>query len=458
MEAEVCRVTVTVVLRVAVVGAGPAGVYATEALLRYADEALVDVLDGLPAPYGLVRYGVAPDHPRTQSISAALGEVLARPEVRFLGNVHVGEDLTMDDLRDHYDAVVVATGAATDRHLHVPGEELGGVVAATDLVAWYSGHPDVAADRFRLDAETVVVVGAGNVAGDVARMLARTPEELRSTDVPDHVLAAFAASRVRDIHVVARRGPVQARFTTRELRELGDLAGAEVVVDPADLEVDAFSAEQLVSAPAAKRNLEVLRGWAARASSGLPRRVHLHFLTQPVELVGADGQVTGVRLERTTLDGDGGAVGTGDTRDLTTQLVVRAVGYRSLPLPGLPFDDRAGVVPNVEGRVVGEAGPLPGLYVAGWAKRGPTGVIGTNKHDARETVRSLLDDLPSLRPAAHREPGEVDHLLAARGVQVVDWPGWLAIDAAERDAGAAQGRERAKVTDRAELLRIGTSS
>jgi ferredoxin/flavodoxin---NADP+ reductase len=442
------------VFRVAVLGAGPAGVYATEALLRYAGEVLVDVVDGLPAPYGLVRYGVAPDHPRTQSIGVALGEVLSRPEVRFRGNVRVGADIGMDDLRDHFDAVVVATGAATDRHLGVPGEDLAGSVAATDLVAWYTGHPDSAADAFRLDAETVVVAGAGNVAGDVVRMLARTADELRGTDVPDHVLAAFAASRVRDVHLVARRGPVQAKFTTRELRELGEMADADVLLDPADLELDDYSREQLPTSPGARRNLEVLQRWADRRPQGRARRVHLHFRTQPVAILGAAGSVTGVRLERTRLDAGGSAVGTGEVSEVDAGMVVRAVGYRSLPLAGLPFDERAGVVPHIDGRVVGDGTALSGTYVAGWAKRGPTGVIGTNKHDARETVRTLLADRPALPPAPHGDPADIDRLLADRGVQVVDWAGWCRIDEAERELGRRRGRDRVKIADRAELLRL----
>jgi ferredoxin--NADP+ reductase len=451
---------VTGVLRVAVVGAGPAGVYATEALLRYADDVLVDVIDGLPAPYGLVRYGVAPDHPRTQSIADALGAVLSRPGARFLGNVHIGADLTPEELRAHYDAVVVATGAAADRRMEVPGEDLSGCISATELVAWYNGHPDIAPDRFRLEAETVVVVGAGNVAGDVARMLARTPDELRATDVPERVLATFAASAVRDVHLVARRGPVQARFTTRELRELGELGGADVLVDPADLELDDLSREQLVTSPAARRNLEVLQGWAGRPAAGRARRVHLHFHTAPVAVLegGSVPRATGVRLERTRVEPDGSPVGTGETLDIDAQLVVRAIGYRSLPLPGLPFDLVAGVVPNEEGRVVGEGGAVSGWYVAGWAKRGPSGVIGTNKHDARETVRTLLADLPALPAAKEPDPAAIDALLAGRGVQVVDWAGWCAVDAAERAAGAAQGRPRAKIADRAELLRLAARS
>jgi ferredoxin--NADP+ reductase len=445
------------VLSVAVVGSGPAGVYAAEALTRYADEVRVDVLDSLPTPFGLLRYGVAPDHPVTQSIASTLAAVLEQPEVRFLGNVRVGTDLTVTELHDHYDAVVVATGAAVDRRLGVPGEELAGSVSATAFVAWYAGNPDTPPDAFRLDARRAVVVGAGNVAGDVARMLARTPAELAATDVPDHVLAAFATSQVEEVHLLARRGPAQARFTTRELRELGELADADVVVDPADLEPDEVSVTDLQTSAAARRNLEVLRRWAERAPAGRSRRVHLHFFRRPTTLVG-DVRVTGVHVERTRFAADGTLVGTGDTQELLAQLVVRAVGYRSLPLPGLPFDEAAGIVPNEAGRVHREGVPEVGHYVAGWAKRGPTGVIGTNKHDARETVRTLLADVPVLRPAPVRDPDALPALLADRGVQVVTWGGWLAIDRAETQRGQAQGRARAKISDRAELLRLAAAS
>ena len=302
-------------MRVAVVGSGPAGVYAAEALVRSGDDVQVDVLDRLPTPFGLVRYGVAPDHPRTQTISAALATVLAQPAVRFLGNVEVGTDLTLADLHEHYDAVVITTGAAVDRRLGVPGEDLPGSVSATEFVAWYCGHPDVHPDRFTLDARGVAVVGAGNVAGDVARMLARSAGELSGTDAPEHVLKTFATSSVQDVHVLVRRGPVQARFTTRELRELGEMADADVLVDPAELELDDVSREQLVTDAAARRNLELLRTWAGRPSAGRSRRVHLHFFCQPVEILG-DRHVTGVRAERTRLAPDGSTQGTGTTHVL----------------------------------------------------------------------------------------------------------------------------------------------
>ena len=440
-------------LRVAVVGSGPAGVYAAEALTRYAGDVSIDVIDSLPAPYGLVRYGVAPDHPLTQSIANALAQVLEQPGVRFLGNIAVGTDVSLDELREHYDAVVVAIGAAVDRRLGIPGEDLPGSVSATDLVAWYGGHPDTPPDRFRLDARSVAVVGAGNVASDVARMLARSTDELRPTDVPDHVLGAFDASLVEDVHLVARRGPAQARFTTRELRELGDLADADVLVDQADLELDEVSTEALATAPAARRNVDVLRRWAERPAAGRRRRVHLHFFARPVAVLGSD-RVTGLRVERTRFEPDGSLVGTGDERDLPAQMVVRAVGYRSLPLAGLPFDERAGVVPHDEGRVHRDGVGLPGTYVAGWAKRGPTGVIGTNKHDARETVRTLLADVPDLPPAPVRDPAALPRLLAERGVEVVTWGGWSAIEAAETERGRLRGGDRVKISDRDELLRL----
>jgi len=444
-------------LQVAVIGSGPAGVYAAEALALYGEDVAIDVLDGLPAPFGLVRYAVAPDHPRTQSIATALASVLELPAVRFIGNVRVGTDVTLEELRDHYDAVVIATGAATDRRLGIPGEDLPGSVSATAFVAWYCGHPDAAVGQFRLDARSVAVIGAGNVAGDVARMLARSPAELRSTDAPDHVLETFAASLVEDVHLIARRGPAQTRFTTRELRELGDLELADVVVDQDDLSLGSANDPDVHLSPAARRNLEVLQTWADRPSSGKQRRVHLRFFWRPVELTG-DEAVTGIRIERTHLDADGALHGTGEVLHLPVQLVVRAVGYRSLPLPGLPFDEAAGVVPHDAGRVHRDGVPVPGVYVAGWAKRGPTGVIGTNKHDARETIRSLLADVPALPRATVRDPAALPRLLRERGVDVVSWAGWSSIDRAELEHGRRQGRSRAKISDRQQLLRIAAGS
>jgi ferredoxin--NADP+ reductase len=437
-------------LRVAVIGSGPAGVYAAGALTEH-DDVLVDVIERLPCPFGLVRYGVAPDHPKIASISLALAKILQHPAVRFLGNVEVGAQITLEDLHRHYDAVLFASGASIDRRLAIPGEDLPGSFSATDFVAWYAGHPDAPVNRFTLDARTAAVVGAGNVALDVARMLAKSADELRSTDVPDHVLRALRASRAEDIYVLARRGPAQAKFTTKELRELGELANADVLVDPAELELDDASREKVAHDPVVRRNLDVLRAWAARPPTGRPRRIHVRFFLRPVEVLG-DVHVTALRLERTRLDPGGNATGTGEMCTLDAQMVLRSVGYRGLPVADLPFDVQAGVVPNAAGRVLRGGVPVPGEYVAGWIKRGPTGVIGSNKRDARETVTSLLADASALPPAPVRDPDALVHLLAGRGVSVVTWQGWCAIELAEADPWWTRGRDRVKIADRESLL------
>ncbi len=441
--------------RVAIIGSGPAGVYAAEALLRQdpgPGSLSIDVIDRLPSPYGLVRYGVAPDHLKIKSIIGALRNVLEEPSVRFLGNVDVGTDLNLAELHQHYDAILFANGAAVDRPIGIPGEELPGSASAREFVAWYSGHPDAQLDRFTLEARSVAVVGVGNVAVDVARVLAKAATELRGTDLPDHVLDVLDRSAVSDIHLLGRRGPAQAKFTTKELRELGELANADVIVHEAELQLDEASQAAVSASPATRRNVEVLREWAQRPPAGRPRRLHFRFLLGPVEVLGSE-RVAGVRLERTRLDGSGNALGTGEHVDIAAQLLLRAVGYHGLPLPGLPFDDLTGVVPNVAGRVLRDSRPVPGEYVAGWIKRGPTGVIGTNKGDARETVAAVIEDLPSLPEAPVRDPLAVPRLLTERGVQVVTWDGWQAIDDAELELGRSQGRDRVKIAERRQLLR-----
>jgi len=438
-------------LKVAVIGSGPAGVYAAAALTQHGD-VLVDVFDRLPCPFGLVRYGVAPDHPRIKSISTALKKVFEDPAVRFFGNVEVGTQVTLEELHRHYDALIFANGAMVPRRLGVPGEDLAGSFSAIDFVSWYCGHPDEPIDRFTLHARSVAVVGSGNVALDVTRMLAKLADDLRDTDMPDHVLGVLEHSRVEDIHLIGRRGPLQAKFTTNLLRELGELSNADVFVDPDDLVLDEASLERLTTDPVVRRNFEVLQAWAERPPSGLPRRVHLRFMLRPVEVLG-DVRVSGLRLERTRLDPTGGATGTGETCTVDASMVVCATGHRGLRIPGIPFDEKTGVIPNVEGRVLRAGSTAPGDYVAGWIKRGATGVIGTNKSDAKETVTALLADAPSLPPAPVRDPDAVLHLLAERGINVVTWQGWSAIELAEADLGRAQGRERAKIADREALLR-----
>jgi ferredoxin--NADP+ reductase len=379
--------------------------------------------------------------------------VLAQPfgpgQVRFLGDVRVGEGgIPLDDLRTHYTAVVHATGSAIDRRLGVPGEDLPGSIGSGAIVGWYCGHPDHGAFP-PLDAPGVAVVGAGNVALDVARVLARTADELAGTDVPDTVLDALHASAVRDVHVLIRRGPQHVRFTPVELRQLGDLADAEVVVHDDGLLAAGVSDE--VTDRRERANLTVLAEWARATPCGASRRIHLHFLRSPVRILGAD-RVTGVVVERNELTPDGRVRGTGEEETLDVGLVVRAVGYTAEPIPGLPFDPATGTVPNVAGRVIESGAPVTGAYVTGWIRRGPTGVIGTNKHDAVETAGSLLADLPTLPRPPHPDPADLDRLLAAHGVRPVDWSAWLRLDAEEIRLGQARGAERIKVADLAAML------
>jgi NADPH-dependent glutamate synthase beta subunit-like oxidoreductase len=442
-------------LRVAVVGAGPAGIYAAEALTRQDDVPVaVDLIDRLPTPFGLVRHGIAPDHPKMRAIRDTLHRTLDHPRVRFVGNVDVGVDVTLDELRRHVDAVIYTYGASVDRHLGIPGEELPGSLAATDLVAWYTGHPD--ADRKRVESalagvRSVVVVGVGNVALDVARVLARTADELEPTDMPQHVLDVLAAVPVEQITVLGRRGPAQATFTTQELRELGELDAATVLVDAADLELEPAAEERASTDRNVARNLAVLRGWVDHAPEPGRTRLRLRFFGRPVRLLG-EYRVTGVEVERTAVDGDGRAMGTGDLDVLPADLVVRSVGYRGIPLPGLPVDERTGTVPNDAGRVLRDGRLSPGEYVAGWIKRGPSGVVGTNKHDARETVAALLEDAADggLRTAG--PVGDLVQELVARGAEPVLLDDWRAIDAAEVALGATHGRARTTLHERETLL------
>jgi ferredoxin/flavodoxin---NADP+ reductase len=429
-------------LRVAVVGSGPAGFYAAGALLAADVPVEVDMLERLPTPWGLVRLGVAPDHPKIKSVSRAFEKIALQPGFRFLGNVEVGRDVVNEELLEHYDAVVYAVGAQSDRRMGIPGEDLPGSWAATEFVAWYNGHPDFQDRRFDLSGERAVVIGNGNVAVDVARMLALTPEELAPTDTTDAAIDALVGAGIREIVMVGRRGPAQAAFTTPELIELGELAGADVIVDPAELE----GAEPTDTN--SERNLAVLREYAAREPEGKPKRLVLRFLLSPVAILG-DGRVEAIELVRNRLEPDAGgalrAVPTGETETLECGIVFRSVGYRGVALPGIPFDEQRGTVANDRGRVA------PGVYAAGWIKRGPSGVIGTNKKDATETVELLLEDLRD-GPRKDRPGGEIERLLTGRGVRLVLYPGWTSIDELERAAGERLGRPRVKLCTWDELL------
>jgi ferredoxin--NADP+ reductase len=438
-------------LRVAIVGGGPAGIYAADQLIKSEADVSVDIIERLPAPFGLVRYGVAPDHPRIKEIVKALQRVLARPEVRFLGNVEYGVDVKLDDLRDFYDAVVIATGAMADRALGIPGEELPRSFGAADFVSWYDAHPDVPR-TWPLEAQSVAVLGAGNVALDVARVLAKTAEEMLTTDIPANVYAGLRANRATDVHVFARRGPAYAKFSPLELRELAHSPNVDVIVHPEGFEVDEASMEHIARNKQAKMVLDTLANWVGREPKGKPHRIHLHFLEQPVEIDG-DGAVEVLRTERTRLVGDGGVAGTGETTDWEVQAVYRAVGYRSTPLPGLPFDDRNAVIPNDGGRVVDLDGdPVPGTYVTGWIKRGPIGLIGHTKSDAAETVEHLLAETTATAP--EREPAAITAYLTERGVDVVTFDSWERLDQHEIALGEESGRVRVKVVDREEMLRV----
>ena len=438
-------------LRVAVVGSGPSGCYTAQSLVQLDSGVRVDVLDRLPCPYGLVRYGVAPDHEKIKSLQNNLCAVLEHERVRFLGGVQIGPGgVTVAQLRELYHAVVYCVGAATDRHLGIPGEDLPGSWSATQFVSWYSAHPDAVDAGFLRDARSAVVIGVGNVAVDVTRMLARGLTELTPTDMPQAALTTLADSRVSEIHMVGRRGPSQARFTTKELRELGTLPETDVVVDPAELALDPEYTDPSALPAPQRRNVEVLRGWAGTPPTGAPRRIRLRFFLRPAELLAEQGHVGAVRFERTAPDGHGGVTGTGRHEVIGGQLVLRSVGYRGVPLEGLPFDPATGTVPNLSGRVLREGAVAPGEYVAGWIKRGPTGVIGTNRPCAKETATSLLEDAPALAGRAAPDPLPA---LRAAGTDPVEWPGWQSIERAEADLGTSLGRGVVKLPDWPSLLK-----
>lgn len=447
-------------LRVVIIGAGPSGFYAASALLDQPGlDVSIDMYDRLPAPYGLVRYGVAPDHAKIKSVTKLYDRTAADPRFRFFGNVDFGTDITHEDLRRYYDEIIYAVGAQSDRRLEIPGEDLTNSLSATEFVAWYNGHPfhtDLVVD---LSCKAAGVVGVGNVAMDVARILVRSVDELRLTDITDYALEQLAASAITDVYVLARRGPAQVKFTPAELKEFGELDNVDVIVRPQELELDAASAAEIAGDNVAKRNLELLREFAQRPLRGRPRRVHFRFLVSPVEVSGdAEGRVAGVRLERNVLApnarGELSARGTGEYETLDIGLLLRSVGYRGIPLEGVPYDTRAGTIANNAGRVVDpETGePIPGEFVVGWAKRGPTGVIGTNKPDAVETVHRMMEDLPKLPGAPNPDPAAIDALLEERQLEFVTIEGWRILDQLEVAEGAPLGKPRVKFTQVQDML------
>jgi ferredoxin--NADP+ reductase len=440
--------------RAAVVGAGPSGFYAADQLTGQG--IAVDLFDALPTPYGLVRAGVAPDHPKIKSVTRMYERTAQHPDFRFFGGVELGVDVTTAELLERYHAVVYAVGTPTDNRLGIPGDDRPGSVAATQFVAWYNGHPAYAGEAFDLSCSRAVVIGNGNVALDVARMLVLEPDELASTDAADHALVAFAASAVTEVVVLGRRGPAQAAFTNPELRELGELARADVVVDPAELDVGHDD-----DSPTARRNLEMLREFAARRPARRSHRIELRFCRSPVEILGdGNGPVTGVRVVRNRLE-NGRAVPTGELDVIPCGLVIRSIGYRGRRLPGVPFDERRGVIRNDGGRICEEDGTLrTGEYAVGWIKRGPSGVIGTNKKCAADTVAALLEDRAGGRLNEPPAPdgAATEAWLRARVPALVAWHGWQAIDEHERGLGAPEGRPRVKLVQIPEMFAVAGST
>lgn len=445
-------------LRVAVIGAGPAGIYASDILSKSEVNASIDLYEKLPAPYGLVRYGVAPDHPAIKHIINALYEVLQRGDIRLVGNVEIGKDITFEELRAQYDAVIIATGADKDADFSVPGVDLPEVYGGADFVNWYEGHPDVPL-TWPLEAQSVAVIGVGNVALDIARMLAKHSQDFASTDIPQNVEEALAKSPVREVHVFGRRGPAQAKFSPMELRELGQTPDVDVIVDEQDYQYvpgfDPEASESKITRQVVKILNEYLEAQSEEKTAS--RRVYIHMMQQPAEIIG-DGHVEAIRMERTALEGSGDVVGTGEYVEYLVQAVYRATGYKSSPVPGVPFDSVHNIVPNVAGRVkMADGAEVRGLYATGWIKRGPVGLIGSTKSDAAETIASLVEDY---------QAGELSHnpdsagwegiasLLESRGVRFTNWQGWELLESYEKLLGEKRGRERTKIVDRDAMTAI----
>jgi len=444
-------------LRLAIVGAGPAGIYAADILLKAERgfDVSIDLFEQLPAPYGLVRYGVAPDHPRIKGIITALREVLDSGDIRIFGNVQYGRDITLDDLKRHYNAVIFATGAVRDADLEIPGIELRGSYGAADFVSWFDGHPDVPR-TWPLDAKSVAVIGNGNVALDISRMLAKHADDLLPTEIPDNVYEGLKNSPVTDVHVFGRRGPAQVKFTPLELRELGELRDVDMILYDEDFDYDEQSKAAIASNKQVMVIDRVLQQWRQREVGSASRRLHLHFYAKPLEVVGDEnGQVRAFRWERTEPDGEGGVRGTGEIRELEIDALYRAVGYFGSPLPGIPFDRKHGVIPNHEGQVLrkGDNERMYGVYATGWIKRGPVGLIGHTKSDAMETIKHVINDQGNWWSPSDPDEQSVENLLRERGVEYTTLDGWHNLDAYEQSLGAERGRVRVKVVPRDEMVR-----
>lgn len=444
-------------LRLAIVGAGPAGIYAADLIIKSElrdFDVSIDLFDLLPAPYGLVRYGVAPDHPRIKGIIRALYEVLDRGDIRFFGNVEYGKDITLDDLKAHYNAVIFSTGAVKDANLNIPGIDLEGSFGAAAFVNWYDAHPDFER-TWDLSAKEIAVLGNGNVALDVARVLAKPAEAMLSTDIPDNVYQGLRASQATDIHVFGRRGPAQVKFSPLELREAVHLEDVDTIVYDEDFQYDEGSQEAIDSNNQTRVMVKTLEDLRENKPTGAKRRLHLHFFSAPVEILGKDGKVAGIKIERTQLDGTGNVKPTGEFREFPIQAVYRAVGYFGSELSEVPFDEKAGVIPNDKGRVLDSEGKhIQGVYATGWIKRGPIGLIGHTKSDAIETIAQIIEDKNNWWTPGSPSEDSITELLKSRKIEFVGWPEWLKIDAEEKRLGEAEERERIKLVEREHFLSV----
>lgn len=451
-------------LRIAIIGSGPAAFYAVADLLKQEELLLdVDMFERLPTPYGLVRGGVAPDHQKIKNVIKIYERTALHPRFRFFGNVTLGEDISREELLQHFDCIIYAVGSQSDRQMGIAGEDLGGSFSATEFVGWYNGHPDYTALHFDLSVEKVAVIGMGNVAVDVARILAKTTAELARTDIADYALEALQESKVQEIYMIARRGPVQAAFTPPEARELLELAETVPLVDPETLKLDSTSQQELETTKHKDtvRNFELMKKMAQNTGNEKSHKLHIMFLYSPVEVYGSDGRVCGIKLVKNQLVEDGGrlkAIATNEFKELSVGLVFRSIGYKGVALPGVPFDDGSGTIPNREGRVVDPETDtiMPRDYVVGWAKRGPSGVIGTNKPDAIETTQNLLSDYEGqTAPISDAfQPEAVEAWLRSKNIEFVTFAGWKILDQVEMEAGAKKGKPREKITQIDEMLKI----
>jgi ferredoxin/flavodoxin---NADP+ reductase len=447
----------TTALQIAIVGSGPSGFYAAEALLRCGRSVQVSMFERLPAPFGLVRYGVAPDHPKLKEPIQVYDRIARTEGFEFFGNVHIGVDISFAELRTHYDAVILACGAQADRPLAIPGEDLPGSHSALEFVGWYNGHPDYRDRSFDLTGEVAVIIGQGNVAADLCRMLAKPIDELRGTDVAEHALDALAHSKIREIHVIGRRGPTQAKFTSKELRELGEIPGAQALAAPSDLQLNSESETEIADKRnfVAAKNMEIFRAWSMIPNTSAPKNILFDFLQSPIEIRG-HSKVERMILSRNRLEGSPfqqRPYATGAQTELACDLVLRSAGYRCVAIPGIPFDTALSVIGNRGGRVIDESGSeIPGLYVTGWAKRGPTGIIGTNRADSVETVKALLSDLESVAHGPKEGNKNIRSLLSRNGIRIVSYEDWLRIDAIELARGVERNKPREKFASVSNML------